>query len=103
MSQFDVYENPSRATRNTFPYLVDVQSPYLDDLETRIVIPLVKATLTNGASMKRLTPVVTFEEEKLLVLTPQISAISKRGPRDFASKYCKNRRRPRHPWAAGGY
>lgn len=25
------------------------------------------------------------------------------GPRDFASKYCKNRRRPRHPWAAGGY
>ena len=26
-----------------------------------------------------------------------------RGPRDFASKYCKNRRRPRHPWAAGGY
>jgi hypothetical protein len=26
-----------------------------------------------------------------------------RGPRDFASKYCKNRRRPRHPWSAGGY
>ena len=29
--------------------------------------------------------------------------VALRGPRDFASKYCKNRRRPRHPWAAGGY
>jgi hypothetical protein len=26
-----------------------------------------------------------------------------RGPRDFAPKYCKKRRKPRRPWPVGGY
>jgi toxin CcdB len=78
MAQFDVFENPSTATRKHFPYLVDVQSPYLEELATRIVIPLGKASLFKDTAMKGLTAEVTFRDEHLLLLTPQISAIPKK-------------------------
>jgi toxin CcdB len=78
MAQFDVFSNPSAATRKHFPYLVDVQSSYLEELATRIVIPLSKASLFKDIAMKGLTPEVAFQDENLLLLTPQISAISKK-------------------------
>ena len=78
MAQFDVFGNPSTASRKHFPYLVDMQSPYLEELATRIVIPLGKASLFRDAAMKGLTPEVTFQDEHLLLLTPQISAIPKK-------------------------
>lgn len=78
MAQFDVYKNPSKTTRKQYPYLLDIQSEYLDDLATRIVIPLADASLFKDSAMKILTPEVTFSDEKLLVLTPQISSMSKK-------------------------
>ena len=78
MAQFDVYRNPSTATRKHFPYLVDIQSPYLEGLATRIVVPLGKASLFKDTAMKGLTPEVTFQDEHLSLLTPQISAIPKK-------------------------
>ena len=78
MAQFDVFRNPGTATRKHFPYLVDIQSPYLEELATRIVIPLGEASLFKGTAMKGLTPEVTFQDEHLLLLTPQISAIRKK-------------------------
>ncbi|WP_260294566.1 CcdB family protein [Sedimenticola hydrogenitrophicus] len=78
MTQFDVFRNPSTTTRKHYLYLVDIQSPYLEELATRIVIPLGKASLFKNTAMKGLTPEVTFHDEKLLLLTPQISSIAKR-------------------------
>lgn len=75
MAQFDVFKNPSRNTRNHFPYLVDIQSPYLEELATRIVVPLAKASDLKHTEMKGLTPTIQFEGESLLFLTPQISAM----------------------------
>jgi len=43
MAQFDVYLNPNPASRNTIPYLLDVQADLLDTLTTRVVVPLVLA------------------------------------------------------------
>jgi toxin CcdB len=40
MARFDVYAHPDAELRKQTPYLVDVQSSFLDSLETRIVIPL---------------------------------------------------------------
>lgn len=40
MAQSDVYPDPSRTSKAYYPYLVDVQSPLLRELATRIVIPL---------------------------------------------------------------
>ena len=79
MAQFDVFRNPSAATSKHYPYLVDIQSPFLEELATRIVIPLGKATLFRNTAMKGLTPEVTFQGEDLLVLTPQVSSISRKG------------------------
>jgi toxin CcdB len=42
------------------------------------VIPLGKALLFRNTAMKGLTPEVTFHDEKLLLLTPQISSISRK-------------------------
>lgn len=78
MAQFEVFENPGATTRNGFPYLVDVQSPYLEELATRIVIPLGRASLLKQAAMKGLILEVQFNDEQLLLLTPQISSIPKK-------------------------
>ena len=72
MAQFDVFRNPSTTTRKHYPYLVDIQSPYLDELATRIVIPLGKAESFGNTAMKGLTPEVVFQDENVLLLTPQI-------------------------------
>jgi toxin CcdB len=68
MAQFDVYVNPSQSSRAFYPYLVDIQTPYIAELATRIVIPLGLYSAFGGQAMKGLTPIITFEDEKLLLL-----------------------------------
>jgi toxin CcdB len=41
MAQFDVYTNVNTQTKERVPYLLDIQHDLLDDLSTRVVIPLV--------------------------------------------------------------
>lgn len=77
MAQFDVYENPGDS-RKSYPYVVDIQSPYISQLATRIVLPLGYASSFKSESMTRLTPEITYGEEHLLLLTPQISAMPAR-------------------------
>jgi toxin CcdB len=76
MAQFDVYRNPSKTSRKHFPYLVDIQSPVISEIATRIVIPLGNANLFNNEVLNKLTPEIIYDNENLLLLTPQISAIS---------------------------
>jgi len=75
MAQFDVYINPSRATRQAYPFLLDVQSPMISEITTRIVLPLGKLQNFKNEYMKILTPVIEYEGEKLILVTPQISAV----------------------------
>ncbi|MGY5797111.1 CcdB family protein [Rheinheimera faecalis] len=75
MAQFDVYANPSSHSKAHYPYLVDIQSAVLTDLATRIVIPLGRSSAFGGESMKRLTPMLSFDGEELLLLTPQIASV----------------------------
>ena len=75
MAQFDVYSNPNKSNRNLYPFLVDIQSPLIDELATRIVLPLGKLSNFNKQAMKTLTPVVDFECEELILLTPQIASV----------------------------
>lgn len=75
MAQFDVYPNPSKASRTHYPYLVDIQSSLLTDLATRIVIPLGKHSAIGSQSMRGLTPEISFDDEQLLLMTPQISSV----------------------------
>lgn len=75
MKQFDVYINPSLSTRDTFPYIVNIQNPVISEIATRIVIPLGKISYFKNEEIKGLTPVVEYEREKLLLLTAQITSI----------------------------
>jgi len=45
MPQFNVYINTNSASRDIYPYLIDVQSSLLDNLETRLVIPLITRSI----------------------------------------------------------
>lgn len=75
MAQFDVYRNPSKTSKSYYPYLVDIQSAFISEIATRIVAPLGKLSAFGNVAMKSLTPEVTYEGEKLLLLIPQISSI----------------------------
>lgn len=50
MAQFDIYVNPQLKSRQFVPYLVDVQIDLIDQLPTRLVMPLSRI----GASQSRL-------------------------------------------------
>lgn len=76
MPQFDVYTNPSKASRKHYPYVLDIQNPYLSDIATRIVIPLGFASSFGNKTMKGLTAEISYEGDSLLLVTPQISSIS---------------------------
>ena len=78
MAQFDVYLNPSTKSRKHYPYILDIQSPYISDIATRIVIPLGYASSFRDEAMNILTPEINYDDENLLLLTPQISSVPAR-------------------------
>ena len=78
MRQFDVYANPSKATRNAYPFIVDIQSNVISEIATRIVIPLGYASSFRDEAMNILTPEINYDDENLLLLTPQISSVPAR-------------------------
>ncbi len=77
MGQFDVYENPDKTSRRTYPYLLDIQSDLLAGLHTTVVIPLVPANRAAKLVFDRLTPLVEFDGKPWVVLTPQIAGIGR--------------------------
>ena len=75
MPQFDLYENTDDETKNAYPYFIDVQTGLLDDLNSRVVIPLVPA-LDAGNYPRNLCPVVLINNENYAVMTHQITTVS---------------------------
>ena len=75
MAQFDVYRNPSSKTNKAYPFLVDVQNSVIDQLATRLVVPLIKNKTRNSLYMKNLTPEIEFEGKTYLFLAQQLSSI----------------------------
>lgn len=78
MPQFSVYKNKNAATRARVPYLLDVQSNLLSELETRVVIPLYAAATMKGSVLTVLTPRLEIEGKEYVALTPQLAGISRK-------------------------
>ena len=77
MPQFAVHRNRNAATKVRFPLLLDVQTDLLEDLGTRVVIPLTPATAAaKRGALQTLTPVCTVEGKPYLLFTPQLAGIS---------------------------
>ncbi len=62
MSQFTLYKNKDKSSTKTYPYFVDVQSDLLDNLNTRLVIPLTPIEL-----LDKKKPQVTFVLQFILM------------------------------------
>lgn len=78
MAQFAVHRNPNRATRSTIPLLLDVQHELLEDLATRVVIPLYKPSAIKSGIIERLTPRVEIEGASYVAVTPELAGIPRR-------------------------
>lgn len=76
MAQFTVYRNKSPRSKATFPLLLDVQSDLLDDLQTRVVIPLTKAATLARKPVTQLTPALPFDSEPYVLMTPLLAGIA---------------------------
>lgn len=74
MARFDVYENPNPATKAEVPYLLDVQADLLDNLATRVVVPLIKLSAM-GKAAQHLNPQFTINTEKLVMSTAELAGI----------------------------
>jgi toxin CcdB len=70
--QYRIYRNAGRS--DAYPYLLDVQSDIIDELSTRLAIPLFPR---DGASNipKRLCPIVAIEGNDYLVMTHEMAAV----------------------------
>ncbi len=82
MAQFTVYENINEESKETIPYFVDVQNELLNDLNTRVVIPMCLSTVIGNKPIGNLSPVFEIKGYKYVLLTPQLAGIpiSELGP-----------------------
>lgn len=76
MAQFDVYRNRDPSSKKRIPCLLDVQADLLGSLATRVVVPMCKLELLDGKAITRLTPVLTVDGARLMMLTPQLAGVS---------------------------
>lgn len=77
MAQFDVYRNPNPGTRKTMPFLLDVQADLLDDLVTRVVVPLVAASERDRPA-KHLNPKFKVEGKTVVMSTAELAGIPRK-------------------------
>lgn len=76
MARGDLYENRGRS-RATAPFLVDLQHDLLDDLETRVVAPLVRLAELRRR-IERLHPEVEVAGERLVVAVHLLASVPRR-------------------------
>lgn len=77
MAQFTVCRNKNPQTRSAVPFLLDIQNDLLQDLETRIVVPLHPVSALQGQALRTLMPILEIEGERFIMVTPQMAGIPK--------------------------
>lgn len=75
MSQYHVYENLNEKSKKIYPYLIDVQTTLLADLETRIVIPLANKDKFGKGIIKNLNPIISIKKKEYILLTQQMAGV----------------------------
>ncbi len=74
MAQWDVHRNPSRASRDRVPYLLDIQADLLRSLGTRVVVPLYDP-VAFGPRARRLNPVLVIEGREVVASFAELAGI----------------------------
>lgn len=76
-----VYLNNNPKTKQAIPYLLDVQSDVLSNLETRVVVPLYLQERRHKV-MSVLTPTLEIKGQRYTMMTPQLAGM----PRSMLKK-----------------
>ena len=75
--QFDVFVNPIAAAHRHYPFVVVLQSDFVDGAREQIVAPLVPRK-SLSAIAGRLTPIVVVESSDHVVLVPALAGVRRR-------------------------
>jgi len=75
MAQFTIYKNKNPQTKSVFPLLLDVQTGLLEDLHSRVVVPLTRTPAALQKPLSRLTPIIKVDGVSHLLVTYQLAAI----------------------------
>ena len=75
MRQFVAYRNRNKAAAGLYPFLLNVQSDLIRDMETRVVIPLLRAPSKRPPAPDRLSPLFELDGEKFVLMTPMIASV----------------------------
>lgn len=75
MAQFSLYCNQNTSSKRAYPYLLDIQSPLVRTLDTRLVIPLVPKDQYGSELIANVNPVLRVDNREYVVLTQQMAAV----------------------------
>jgi len=75
MSQYMLYKNEDSNTNHAYPYFVDIQNSLLNDLNSRLVIPLAHYSSLDKTSAQKLCPIIEVEGEDLVLLSHQMTSV----------------------------
>lgn len=75
MAQFTLYNNPNPRSKAIYPYLLDVQTSLLQDINTRVVIPIAKYSKRGIKPISHLCPVIEYAGEKWVLYTQELAGV----------------------------
>jgi toxin CcdB len=78
MAQFDVFPNTDAESASVIPYVLDVQSNFLDRLSTCIVIPLATPEVLDTLPILRLNPSLSIDGKAVVALTQDMAPVPRR-------------------------
>lgn len=75
MAQFQIHANVSPGASPAIPWLLDLQSPLLSDLRTRIVAPVYRRAHLGGAIPTGLGVEIVIDDEPCVAMLLEMAAI----------------------------
>ena len=79
MARYDIYRVNSKKT----PYVLDVQTNILGNLNTVVVIPLIDLQEANSESIDRLKPIIRIDGFEYVLITTDLSAFPRKDLGEF--------------------
>ena len=80
MAQFDLYRHAKSITQEILPLVLDVPSDGLEDLRTRVVIPLTQSQTLSRNPLKTLTSAIEVSGTSHILVTLEPAGVAQRDP-----------------------
>ena len=74
VARFDVFANPDGVERKRIPFFLDVQSDHIQDLQTRVVVPLWRSDVLSDR-LENLHPEFEVAGLRVVMDTPALGSV----------------------------